>query len=179
HEIIQVLQGEGGTVESLLAHTASLTSTIASRDQVIGEVITNLNEVLATVNTRDEQLSESIVQLQQLVSGLSQDRQAIGDAITAMDGLTNTTADLVTEARPGLQQDITELRNLSQNLNDHEELTERFLQNLPGKLETLGRTASYGSWFNFYLCSTSGTVGIGELNLTLPLQPVTQPRCQR
>ena len=43
NEIIQVLQGEGGTIDSLLRHTASLTSTLASRDQVIGEVITNLH----------------------------------------------------------------------------------------------------------------------------------------
>src|SRR5690606_27119483 len=35
YEIVQVLQGEAGTVESLLAHTASLTSTLADRDEVI------------------------------------------------------------------------------------------------------------------------------------------------
>ena len=80
YEIIQVLQGEGGTVESLLAHTASLTSTIASRDQVIGQVINNLNGVLGTVNARDQQLSGLIGQLRQVVSGLSADRGAIGDA---------------------------------------------------------------------------------------------------
>ena len=178
-EIIQVLQGEGGTVESLLSHTASLTSTIASKDQVIGQVIDNLNGVLDTVNSRDEQLSGLIVQLQQVVSGLAADRDSIGDAITAMDGLTNTTAGLLTEARPGLQQDIAGLGDLSKNLNDHEDITEHFVQNLPGKLETIGRTASHGSWFNFYMCESEGTVGVGQLNLPLPLAPVTQPRCQR
>ena len=39
-EIIQVLQGEGGTVDSLLAHTASLTTAIADKDKVIGKLIT-------------------------------------------------------------------------------------------------------------------------------------------
>ncbi|GAA4859657.1 MULTISPECIES: MlaD family protein [Saccharopolyspora] len=179
HQIIQVLQGEGGTVESLLAHTASLTSTIASRDQVIGEVVTNLNGVLDTVNARDEQLSGLIAQLQQVVSGLAQDRESIGSAITAMDGLTNTTAGLLHEARPGLRQDIIGLGEVASNLNDHERTVERVLQNMPHKLETIGRTASHGSWFNFYLCEAGGTVGVGELNVRLPLAPVTQPRCQR
>ncbi|GAA0504811.1 MCE family protein [Saccharopolyspora thermophila] len=179
YEIIQVLQGEGGTVESLLAHTASLTSTIASRDEVIGQVIDNLNGVLGTVNARDQQLSELIGQLQQVVSGLAADRDAIGDALTAMDGLTTTTAGLLTEARPGLRQDIAALGALSQNLNGHEALTEQVLRTMPGKLETIGRTASHGSWFNFYLCKASGTVGVGTISLPLPLQPVTQPRCQR
>ncbi|GAA4844597.1 MCE family protein [Saccharopolyspora rosea] len=179
YEIIQVLQGEGGTVESLLAHTASLTSTIASRDQVIGQVINNLNGVLGTVNARDQQLSGLIGQLRQVVSGLSADRGAIGDAITAMDGLTNTTAGLVQDARPGLRDDIAGLGRLSKNLNDNEPTTEHFLQNLPGKVETIGRTASYGSWFNFFMCKASGTVGVGKAELPLPIEPVTQPRCQR
>ena len=91
YEIIQVLQGEGGTVQSLLSHTSSLTSAIAAKDQVIGQVVNNLNGVLGTVNARDQQLSGLIVQLQQVVSGLSADRDSIGDAVGALDGLTNTT----------------------------------------------------------------------------------------
>ncbi|HEX4703806.1 MAG TPA: MCE family protein, partial [Pseudonocardiaceae bacterium] len=42
YEIIQVLQGEGGTVDDLLAHTASLTSTVAAKDKVIGRTVDNL-----------------------------------------------------------------------------------------------------------------------------------------
>ncbi|MDI2029077.1 MlaD family protein [Saccharopolyspora sp. TS4A08] len=179
YEIIQVLQGEGGTVESLLSHTASLTTTIASRDQVIGEVINNLNGVLDTVNARDQRLSELVGQLRQVVSGLAEDRDSIGSAITAMDGLTNTTAGLLRDARPGLQADIDGLGQLSQNLNGHEQLVDRVLHNMPNKLESLSRTASHGSWFNFFLCQTSGNVGVGDINLPLPLTPVTQPRCQR
>src|SRR5205807_8802543 len=70
YEIIQVLQGEGGTIDNLLSHTASLTQTIASKDQVIGQVIDNLNSVLDTVNSRSNQLSDLVVQLPQLVPGL-------------------------------------------------------------------------------------------------------------
>ena len=57
YEIIQVFQGEGGTLESLLAHTASVTTTLADRDQVIGDLIDNLNEVLDHLGDRDQQLS--------------------------------------------------------------------------------------------------------------------------
>src|SRR5204863_8074027 len=60
YELIQVLQGEGGTVENLLAHTASLTSALADKDKVIGDLINNLNGVLDTVNSRGPQLSDLI-----------------------------------------------------------------------------------------------------------------------
>ncbi len=177
-EIIQVLQGEAGTVESLLAHTASLTKTIAKKDQVIGQVVNNLNSVLKTVNKRGQELSDLIVQLQKLVSGLASDRNSIGSAISALDELTNTTAGLLGEARKPLRQDIAGLREVSQNLNKHRPMVEDFLQNTPKKLEELIRTGSYGSWFNFYLCKASGTLGVGDRTVRLPLQPVTQPRCR-
>ena len=31
---------------------------------------------------------------------------------------------------------------------------EQFLVSTPEKFDALGRTASYGSWLNFYLCET-------------------------
>ena len=38
--LVQVLQGEGGTVEQLLQQTTQLTTYVADRDAVIGEVLT-------------------------------------------------------------------------------------------------------------------------------------------
>ncbi|SDN14644.1 MCE family protein [Allokutzneria albata] len=179
YEIIQVLQGEGGTVQSLLAHTASLTSTIASKDKVIGEVIGNLNTVLGTVNQRDAQLSGLVISLQQLVSGLAKDREPIGNAVSALADLTSTTAGLLTDARAPLRNDIAELGKVSKNLADSNDIVEGVLQRMPNKLETISRTATYGSWFNFFLCGASGEVALPVVGkLAVPVLPPTQPRCR-
>lgn len=167
--IVQVLQGEGGTVDSLLAHIASLTSTIANRDQVIGEVITNLNGVLDTVNSRSDELSTVLIQTQQLVSGLSTDRQSIGDAISGIGELNQATSGLLADARPPLKADIDGLGRLSQNLDDNQDLVRRFVQGLPDKLNTINRTASYGGWFNYYLCQSTGDVRISSLGVVVPI----------
>jgi phospholipid/cholesterol/gamma-HCH transport system substrate-binding protein len=172
YEIIQVFQGEGGTITSLLTHTASITSAIADRDQVIGQVIDNLTSVLNTVNRNGPQLSTLIDQVQQLVSGLAQQRKPIGDAISALSDLTTTTAGLVQDARPPLQQDIAGLGRLSGNLADSGQLLDQLLQKLPGNLDKFTRTLSYGSWYNYYLCGLTGTVGISSLNITLPVLPL-------
>ncbi|GAA3433416.1 hypothetical protein GCM10018954_030190 [Kutzneria kofuensis] len=161
YEIIQVLQGEGGTIDSLLAHTASLTSTIADKDQVIGQVIDNLNSVLDTVNAHGDQLSTLISQLQQLVTGFAQERKPIGDSIAALGDLADSTAGLLQQGRQPLKDDIAQLGSLSKNLGDND-LLNQFLQTLPGKVETITRTATYGSWFNFFLCSASGTVAAAD-----------------
>lgn len=151
-EIVQVLQGEGGTVQSLLAHTASLTSVLADRDAVIGEVITNLNSVLNTVNSKGDALSTLVATVQQLVSGLAEDRAAIGDAIGGLADLSTATAGLLDAARPPLKDSVAGLDALSANLVSGQDDLDRFLVLLPSKLEAIGATASYGSWLNFYLC---------------------------
>jgi phospholipid/cholesterol/gamma-HCH transport system substrate-binding protein len=172
-EIVQVLQGEGGTVESLLAHTGSLTATLASRDRVIGEVITNLNSVLKTINGQGDALSTLVSTTQGLVSGLAGDRAAIGEAIDGIAALSNATAGLLDVSRQPLRDSIAGLDGLSANLATGSADLERFLTVLPGKFEAVGRAASYGSWFNFYLCEA--------VLLTEPAQgvPVTAPRCVR
>lgn len=151
-EIVQVLQGEGGTVDSLLMHTGSLTSTLADRDQVIGQVIDNLNSVLGNINNQGNALSTLVMTLQQLVSGLAGDRTAIGDAIQGMADLTDATAGLIEQARQPLKDSISGLGMLASNLNTGSADLEQFLVATPQKFDALGRTSSYGSWLNFYLC---------------------------
>ena len=155
NEIVQVLQGEGGTMTELVSHTASLTNTLADKDQVIGQVIDNLNSVLNTVNSRGDDFTNMVNTLQQLVSGLAQDRQPIGDAITALGDLSNSTANLLQQGRAPLQQDISSLGQVATNLNNNSGLVTTFLQNLPTKLNTIGVLASSGSWLDTYLCSVS------------------------
>ncbi|HEX5119600.1 MAG TPA: MCE family protein [Pseudonocardiaceae bacterium] len=180
YEIIQVFQGEGGTVDSLLANTAQLTSTIANKDKVIGQVIDNLNTVLNTVNAHSAQLSGLITTTQQLVSGLAADRQPISDAIGSLGDLANTTAGLLGESRAPLQADISNLGSLAKNLNRNQDTVQHFIQFLPQKLTKIIPTASYGSWFNFFLCSAGGSVALPPVlpAVKIPVEPVTQPRCQ-
>ncbi|HET6708397.1 MCE family protein [Amycolatopsis sp.] len=151
-EIVQVLQGEGGTVESLLQHTGSLTTTLAGRDKVIGEVIGNLNTVLKTVNGKGDALTNLVSTLRQLVSGLAGDRVAIGDAISGIGALTESTAGLFEQARPPLKDSIAGLKDVAGTLAQNQSDVDSFLTNLPVKFNEIARTATYGSWMNFFLC---------------------------
>lgn len=153
-EIIQVLQGEGGSINSLLAHTASLTSTLADRDQVIGRTIDNLTTVLDTVAANADSFGSLLDQLQRFVSGLAADRTAIGESLTNINSVTAEVADLLRADRAVIKEDIAQLRTLTTTLNKPENTAffEQFLERTPGKVRTITRTATYGSWFNFYLC---------------------------
>jgi phospholipid/cholesterol/gamma-HCH transport system substrate-binding protein len=178
-EIIQVLQGEGGTVDSLIGSIGSLTTTLAAKDQVIGQVIDNLNTVLTTVNTREANVNDLVDTLQQLVTGFSGDREPIGQSITAISQLTTSTAGLLTDARDPLKQSIAQLGRLSANLGDATPQIQTFLDTAPTKLRTLGRAASYGSWLNLYLCQAT-VAGVTTTDGSTPPTGITvrESRCR-
>ena len=178
-ELIQTLQGEGGTIESLMARTASLTNTIADRDEVIGRVLVNLESVLATVDERGSELSDLIIQLRRLSAGFAEDRLAIGASLDGISDLTSATAGLLSDVRAPLAADITELRELATTLDDNEEIIDGILTRLPAKLDTIIGTATYGSWFNFYLCGFDGTIVLPTGEVMSPSFVNTAARCQR
>ena len=158
YEIVQVFQGEGGTLEGLLANTASVTSTLAERDEVISSLIDNLNVVLDNLGDRDQQLSELILTFKTFVGGLKDDSDAILDSLDQISALSVQTAGLVKGIRSPFVEDIKQLRKLTKNINDNKAELDRALQVLPIKLTKVGRTAIYGSFFNFYLCNFQGKV---------------------
>jgi phospholipid/cholesterol/gamma-HCH transport system substrate-binding protein len=179
YELIQVFQGEGSNIEGLLRSTGSVTQTLADRDQLIGDVITNLNTVLETIGSRDHELSDLIVQLRSFVGGLTQDKDAILNSLDSVSALTRETADITTGIRPGLVSSIHELRQVATNLNQGRDEVDRALQILPIKLEKIGRTAVYGSFFNFYLCEFKAKVILPTGPLTVPYEtyPGGNGRC--
>lgn len=177
YEIVQVFQGEGGNLEDLLTHTASVTNTLASRDQVIGSLIDNLNEVLGHIGDRDVQLSRLITTFRTFVGGLKDDREAILGSLDKISQLSVQTADLVSGMRQPFVDDIKQLRRVAGNLDNGKAELDRALQVLPIKLNKVGRTATYGSWFNFYLCHFQGRIRLPG-NQSVPVNYTTgSPRC--
>ncbi|MCW2682882.1 MAG: ABC-type transport system, Mce family protein [Blastococcus sp.] len=181
-EIIQVFQGEGGTMESLLNHVGSLTNSLADRDEVIGSVIDNLTTVMGTLAVRDQQLSDLVVSLQQFVTGLAGDREAIFDSLQTIDELAVSTSGFLEDARAPLSADIQALGDLSRNLGDTGDVVERFLQTVPVKLDLTTRTAINASWFNFFMCSYNGTVTLPGTGAGTPAdtrgEAITIPRTE-
>lgn len=172
YEIVQVFQGEGGTLESLLGHTASITQTLADRDAVIGDLIDNLDSVLQHLADRDDQLSSLIINFRDLITGLKDDREAILGSLDGISELTVETAGLIKGIRAPFVEDIKQLRRFAAITDRNKSELDRALQVLPIKLNKVGRTAIYGSWFNFYLCEFHGRVKL-PANVTIPIDYTT------
>ncbi len=154
-DIIKTFQGEGMTVRELIARTGSLTTGLAARDEVIDAMLTNLGRTVTTVAERHDQLEALIGDLSAFAVGLARDRRVIGDSLRHIDTMAALSAGLLRDARPSLKRDIAELGEISRLLGTGKgkgEL-EHALDHLPHKLDRLSRTATYGSYFNYYVCS--------------------------
>lgn len=163
--IVRTLQGEGGTVRSLLASTASLTNSLADRDQLVGEVVDNLSTMLGTVDARHRQLSRLVVAMRDWTTDLSHDRKAIGSSIGNLSSLTAELAKLVARGRPFLKEDVAQLRELAGRLSEpqNEKVLREMLDRLPEGLTDQTRTGTYGSWYNYYLCDFKGSITLPAL----------------
>ena len=152
YQIVRAFQGEATSIAGLLADTASLTSTLADKDVVIGEVVGNLNTVLETVDERDQELTALIVQFRDLMVGLSTNRDEIAIALPKLDKLLGGTTELIRDSRPPLARTSKALAAVARQLRIDRDVFAASLKEIPKKLRFMARSGSYGSWFNFYVC---------------------------
>lgn len=153
--LVQIFQGQGTTLDSLLSKTSSFSTTLADNSAVVQQLIDNLRTVVDTIGKDGDKFSDAIDRLEQLVSGLSQDRDPIGTAITALDSGTASLTDLLTQARPPLAGTVDQLNRLAPLLDDHQIVLDRALQRGPENYRKLARLGSYGSWIMYYICGLS------------------------
>lgn len=151
-QIVRAFQGEASSIAGLLEDTASLTSTLADKDAVIGSVVTNLNDVLGTLDVRDDELTALIVEFRDLMVGLSSDRETITVQLPRLARLLEGTEGFIRDVRPPLQATVRGLQRVARVLGVDRDVLSDSLREIPRKLRLMARTGSYGSWFNFYVC---------------------------
>ena len=153
--LIQVLQGEGGTLESLLSKTSSFSNSIADNNEVVGQLIENLKNTLDTLSKNGDQFSGAIDRMEQLITGLSKDRDPIGNAIVSLSDGTASLSDLLTQARPPLAGTVGQLNRLAPLLDDDKDRLSAALERAPNNYRKLARLGAYGSFIQYYICGLS------------------------
>lgn len=151
--LLQVFQGQGGTLESLFAKTTSFSNTLADNDQTVQQLIDNLNTVVATLAKDGAKFSGAIDRLEKLVDGLSDDRNTIGTAIDALDKGTASLADLLTSARPPLAGTVDQLSKLAPLLDDDKDRLDAAIAKAPKNYRKLTRLGVFGATIPYYVCA--------------------------
>lgn len=151
-ELIQVFQGQAGSVENMLKTIGSFTSTLADNDEVIGDLISNLSQVMGTLDDRNDQLDTSVVQLSKLVAGLKEQRRPIANAVRDINTMTEESSALLRQVRPPLKEDLASLLGISTALNNGSDKVNAALGGLGDALDMIAGIGVYGDFYNFYVC---------------------------
>jgi phospholipid/cholesterol/gamma-HCH transport system substrate-binding protein len=158
-EIVQILQGEGGTIEDLLAQTAQLTTNLADRDQVFTSIVDSLGTLLSTVSSHDTQLTSAITSLTSLTRTLAADSPGIGASITSVDKLMASVGGLLGGLQVhGLHTTAVDLNALADVLAKNSATLDATIKGFPQTFGTFDVATQSGSWLNAYPCAASVAV---------------------
>ncbi|ELP45996.1 hypothetical protein D522_13423 [Mycobacterium avium subsp. paratuberculosis S5] len=151
-QLLRIFQGQGGTLASVLSQTSMLTSTLAGRSQLIGELITNLNTVLRTFATRDHEFSDGLDKLAQLVDGLAQRRDDISTGLAYINAAAGSITDLLSQSRQPLKDVVQQTDRMSGQVLSDRDYVDNLLKELPDIYQVLARQGLNGDYFGFYFC---------------------------
>lgn len=171
-EIVQILQGEGATIEDLLAQTAQLTTNLADRDQVFTQIVDSLGTLLATVSSHDSELGSAITSLKTLTGTLASDTPGISASITAVDKLMGSVGDLLAGLRQhNLPAVAVDLDAVAEVLAKNSGILDATIKGFPKAFTTFDVATQSGSWLNAYPCAV--TVKVAGTPTATPAQIAT------
>lgn len=151
-QLIQAFQGQGELIGSFLNQTAGLTSTLADRDRLIGEVITNLNTVLGSLGDQSKQFDSAVDSLSELVKGLAERKSDVANGISHLDAASAAITDLLAQARAPLRNTVHQIDRTAGIVAADHDYVDNLLKTLPDKYQLLQRQGLHGDFFSFYLC---------------------------
>lgn len=150
--LLQIFQGQGDTLQSLLSRTSSFSNTLADNNSALEDLVDNLDTVLAALDKEGEHFSGALDKFERLTTALAADRNTFGSAIDSLSNGTASIAELLSNARPPLAGTVDQLNRLAPLLDQDKDLIDVALQRAPENYRKLARIGSYGSFVNYYLC---------------------------
>lgn len=151
-QLIHALQGEGPTIDAFLRQTATFTATLADRDELIGQVITNLNTVLSGIGAKTKQVDSAVTNLARLIDTLGSNKVNVTNSLAHLNGAAATVADLLARARPPLREVVSQTdRAMGIIVADHDYFTQ-MLDELEPAYRQMARQGMYGDYFAAYMC---------------------------
>jgi phospholipid/cholesterol/gamma-HCH transport system substrate-binding protein len=151
-QLISAFQGQGDSIGSFLTQTAALTSTLADRDQLIGQVVVNLNTVLGSLAGQGDQFGKAVDSLASLIAGLASGKQDLINGLAYANAAAASISDLLSQARPPLKETVTQTDRVATTVLNDKDFFDDFLNTLPDAYRILGRQALTGDYFSFYIC---------------------------
>ncbi|TSD49165.1 MCE family protein [Rhodococcus sp. KBS0724] len=156
--IITALQGDSGSITTLVSETSTLAESFAGPDKILGDIIVNLDGIVRSLAMQSTNVDTMITQAQSIFEQLAARRGEMVDSLDSIALVADQVATLSSDVAPDLSEFLTREPGFAQHFLDNKDTFGYFGFNLPPMLKGLARASQDGSYINTYLCN---------LNLTL------------
>ena len=186
------LEGDTAEINQLINSGATVSSTVASLDTQVGQVIGNLDQVLTALASRSGDIDSLVTNLQTVSSALASKNTLLDDVVGNLSQVATDLASLIGNNHTTITSTIDNLQTVAADVQNNQ-------QNLANSLSTLGaglapyiQISQWGQWFSvetIYTCLANQTVcpyyqpsnppagsgPFGSPPLPAPLSGVTTP----
>jgi phospholipid/cholesterol/gamma-HCH transport system substrate-binding protein len=151
--IVQAFQGDSGSILALTTQASALAETLAGPDQVLGDLIGNLNEVMGSLAAQNTNLRTMIRQTRGVMAVLAGRRHELVASVGSINSTVGRLAAIVNNITPDLQQLIGRQPGLlDYGLHDGRQRLAYLAANLPSLLKGVARATQSGGYIDGYLC---------------------------
>lgn len=129
-----------------------MTNTLADRDELVGQVITNLNTVLGSLGDQKDKFGTAVDSLSEIVHTLKERKGDLSAAVAYTNESAASIADLLAQARPPLKETVAQTDRAAGIVVADHDYVDNLLATLPQSYRILGRQGLNGDYFSFYIC---------------------------
>jgi phospholipid/cholesterol/gamma-HCH transport system substrate-binding protein len=126
-----ILQGNGQTINQLIANAAGTFSLLASKSQDLGQLTTTLAALSSQLGTRDQALAQLITDYDLLSQTIAGDRSQLDGVITSLTSLTTQATGLLAPNLTPIRNDVADLTTVGQTLDRNIDAVDIGLQYSP------------------------------------------------
>lgn len=163
--VVEAFQGQGGTLESLLLHVASVSADMVEQEQVFNRVIANLEQLVTVVDRRNDDVSELISGMAVVSRALAGDTAQLATLLDRGSSAVSASAALMSGAVAPLDIAVTDLRVMTDAWIPQTDHFDEAMNRLPALADSINRIGDYGGWLNLYMCNFTVLSGDFETNL--------------
>ncbi|MEE3849435.1 MlaD family protein [Gordonia sp. LSe1-13] len=165
--IIRSLQGDTGSIATLIAQTSTLAESVAGPDQVLGDVITNLSDVVGTLAAQRGNVDSIVTRAREIFVKLSEKEKEFFPALDSTARVVDRAASMAAGALPEFQQMLDREPGFIGHFLADKEPFAYLGYNLPPLLKGLARVTQSGAYIDTYLCNFNVTL-IPALSTVIP-----------
>jgi len=153
-------------VPQALANIDNLSSVISQRREQIGTLLKTTETVTNTLRSQQATIGSLVRQGNSLIGEFVDRRESFHALLQSLTNLVQTLSGIVVDDRPELERTLTDLRQLTDMLAQHDDLVRSFLQAAPvtlrgltnatGTGNALDLTVTNGLLIDSWMCAISG-----------------------